>query len=92
MPNCSTNFTSFFMAHDSEVVLPTELQYGSSRVQAYHPVEVEQVRQDTIDILEESRDITIARLVRYQQTLLRYLARRVHHRVFQVGDLVLHRV
>jgi hypothetical protein len=32
MPNRSTNFTPFVMLYGLEVVLPTELQYGSSRV------------------------------------------------------------
>jgi hypothetical protein len=32
----------FFMAYGVEVMLPTELQYRSPRVQAYQPIEVEQ--------------------------------------------------
>jgi hypothetical protein len=44
MPNMSTNFTPFFMVFGSEVVLPSELWYGSPRVQAYQLVEAEQVR------------------------------------------------
>jgi hypothetical protein len=43
-PNRSTNFTPFFMVYGSEVVLPTKLQYGSPRVQAYQLVEVMQAR------------------------------------------------
>jgi hypothetical protein len=31
-PNRSTNFTPLFMVYASEVVLPSELQYGSRRV------------------------------------------------------------
>jgi hypothetical protein len=57
------------MVYCSEVVLPSELQYGSPRVQSYQPVEVKQARQDVIDILKELRDIAIARSTRYQQTL-----------------------
>jgi hypothetical protein len=49
------------MMHSSEVVLPTELQYGSHSVQGYKPVEVEQAWQEIIDLLKESRDITITR-------------------------------
>jgi hypothetical protein len=35
------------MVYDLEVVLPSELQYESSRVHAYHSVEAEQAQQDT---------------------------------------------
>jgi hypothetical protein len=80
------------MVYGSEAILPTELQYGSPKVQAYQPIEDEQVRQDTVDLLKESRDIIVARLVGYQQTLWWYHARKVHPRAFQVGDLVLRRV
>jgi hypothetical protein len=72
-----------------EVVLPTELQYGSPKVQAYQPIEVEQARQYDIDLLEESRDIAVVRSDGYQQTLRWYHARRVHPRAFLLGDLIL---
>jgi hypothetical protein len=57
------------MVYRAEAVLPIKLQYRSHRVQAYQPIEAEQSRQDAIDLLKESRDITITRLARYQQTL-----------------------
>jgi hypothetical protein len=66
------------MVYDSEAVLPSELQYESPRVQAYQLVEAEQEQQDVIDLLEESRDITVVRSARYQQTLWPYHAQRVH--------------
>jgi hypothetical protein len=50
-------------------VLPSKLQYRSPWVPAYQPVEVEHAGQDTVDLLEESRDIVIARSARYQQML-----------------------
>jgi hypothetical protein len=34
-------------------------------VQAYQPAEAKQARQDIIDLLEESKDIIVVRLVRY---------------------------
>jgi hypothetical protein len=56
------------MVYGAEVVLPTELQYGSPRVQAYQPIQVEQAQQDAIDLFKESRDITVTRSAEYQQT------------------------
>jgi hypothetical protein len=80
------------MVYGSKVVLPSELQYESPRVQTNQPVKVEQAWQDVIDLLEESRDIVLVRSARYLQTLRRYHARRVHSQAFQVGDIGLHRV
>jgi hypothetical protein len=54
------------MVYGTEAVLPTELQYGSPRVWAYQPDEAEETRKDTIDSLEESRDITVTKLAGYQ--------------------------
>jgi hypothetical protein len=35
MPNRPTSFTPFFMVYGAEVLLPTDLQYGSPRVRTY---------------------------------------------------------
>jgi hypothetical protein len=57
------------MVYGSDAMLPSKLQYGSSMVQAYQPDEAEQAWHDSVDLLEESRDVAIARSARYQQTL-----------------------
>jgi hypothetical protein len=49
------------MVYGAEVVLPTKLQYGSPRVRAYQLDVTEEARKDTIDLLIESRDVTITR-------------------------------
>jgi hypothetical protein len=69
MPNRSTNFTPLFMVYGVEAVLPTELQYGSPKVWASQPDAAEEAQKHTIELLEESRDITVARLAGYQQAL-----------------------
>jgi hypothetical protein len=70
----STNFTPFCMVYGSEVVLPTELQYGFPTVQAYQPNEVEHAQRDAVDLLEESRDVVVIRSARYQQMVWLYHA------------------
>jgi hypothetical protein len=49
------------MVYGAEVVLPTDLQYGSPRVWAYQSDATEDARKDAIDLLEESKDTTIIR-------------------------------
>jgi hypothetical protein len=74
MPNRSTGFTLFFMVYGAEAVLPTDLQYGSPRIQAYQPDTIKEAQKDAIDILKESRDTTVIRSARYQQALRCYHA------------------
>jgi hypothetical protein len=67
--NRATNLTPFFMLYGEEAMLPTELQYGSPRVQAYQPDVIKEVQKDSIDLLEESRGIAITRSATYQHAL-----------------------
>jgi hypothetical protein len=78
MPNRSTNFTPFFMVYGVEAVLPTDLQYGSPRIQADQSGAAKEARKDAIDLLEESRDTAIIRSAGYQQALRWYHTCRVH--------------
>jgi hypothetical protein len=45
--------------------------------------------QDVVDLLDEARDIALARTAVYQQAIRNYHSRRVRTRGFSVGDLVL---
>jgi hypothetical protein len=80
------------MVHGSKAVLPTDIDYGSPRVQT-HTEEGNQVTlEDIIDQLDEARDVALQHSARYQQALWCYHERNVRSREFQVGDLVLRRV
>jgi hypothetical protein len=45
--------------------------------------------QDAVDLLDEARDIALARTAVYQQAIQNYHSRRVRNRSFDVGDMVL---
>jgi hypothetical protein len=85
----STGFSLFFLIYGVEAILPTDLEYGSPRTKAYVDQSNQTSRKDSLDQLEEARDVALLHSVRYQQSLRRYHARRVRPRGFQVGDLVL---
>jgi len=85
----ATGFTPFFMVYWSEAVLPTDLEYGSPRVQAYDEDSCKTFQEDTLDQLDEARDVALLHSAKYQQALRRYQARRVRGRAFQISDLVL---
>jgi transposase InsO family protein len=88
-PSRATGFTPFFLVYGAEAVLPTDLEYGSPRTRAYNDRSNQTNREDSLDQLEEARDMTLLHSARYQQSLRRYHARGVRSRDLQVGNLVL---
>ena len=66
--------------------------HDSPRVQAYVESDAEEVRQDSLDLLEEEREIALQRSTIYQQKLRQYHSRKVRPREFREGDLVLCKV
>jgi hypothetical protein len=56
---------------------------------AYVEEDAEKALADAQDLLDEARDIALARLVVYQQSLSNYHSRQVRGRSFEPGDLVL---
>jgi hypothetical protein len=87
-PSRATGFSPFFLVYGVEAILPTDLEYGSPRTKAYDDQSNQTNREDSLDQLEEARDVALLHSARYQQSLRRYHARRVQPRGFQVGDLV----
>jgi len=63
------------MVYGSEAVLPTDLEYGSPRVQAYDKNSYKTFQDDALDQLDEVKDVALLRSAKYQQALRRYHAR-----------------
>ena len=62
---------------------------NAPRVELFSEEEAEQARQDTVDLLEEEREMALILSTIYQQDLRRFHARNIRGRAFQEGDLVL---
>ena len=77
------------MVYGAEAVLPSDIIHDSPRVRMYEEREAEIDRQDSLDTLEEERDIAKARSAFYQQQACRYQSREVRAKTYNVGDLVL---
>ena len=89
--NRSIGFIPFFLAYGAEAVLPFDLEHGTPRVKAFDRDRAMEAQQDTVDLLEETREMTVICSARYQQTLHRYHERKIRGRILEVGDLVLRR-
>ena len=70
-------------------MLPTDLEYGSLRLKAYQKQQNQQAHEDSLDQVDEARDVALLHSARYQQSLRRYQAQRVRRRDLNKGDLVL---
>ena len=53
------------MVYEAEAVLPSDIRHDSPRVAAYVEDDNEKARQDSLDLLDEERDIAAARTVIY---------------------------
>jgi hypothetical protein len=79
----------FFMVYGSEAILLTDLEYGAPRVRAYDDQGNQAFLEDTVDQLEEVRDVALLHSTKYHQALRRYHHRHVRGQAFSIGDLVL---
>ena len=60
-PNRTTGYTPFFMVYGAEAVLPCDIIHDSPQVRMYEKREAELDRQDSLDALEEERDVAKGR-------------------------------
>jgi hypothetical protein len=79
-PSRATGFSPFFLVYGAETILPTDLEYGSPRTRAYGDRSNQTSREDSLDQLEEARDMALLHLARYQESLRRFHARGVRPR------------
>jgi hypothetical protein len=76
-PSRATGFTPFFLVYGAEAILPTDLAYGSPRVQGYDEGANQQTRENSLDQLDEARTVALMHSARYQQALRRYQAQKI---------------
>jgi hypothetical protein len=82
-------FTPFFLVNGAEAVLPTDLEYGSPKVKSYDEGANQRALEDSLDQLDEACTAALMHSARYQQALRQCQARKIRHREFHEGDLVL---
>ena len=88
-PSRATGFIPFFFVYGVEAILPTDLEYEPPRLKAYQEQQNQQVHEDSLDQVDEARDVALLHSARYQQSPRRYQAQRIQRRDLNKGDLVL---
>ena len=68
-PSQATGFGPFFLVYGAEAILPTDLEYGSPRLKAYQELQSRQAHEDSLDQVDEARDVALLHLARYQASL-----------------------
>ena len=81
--------TPFSLTYGSEAVVPTELGLPTYRVTTFDEQSNEEAVRGELDLVEEKREQAYLRMAAYKQKAAQYYNRRVKHRSFQIGDLVL---
>jgi hypothetical protein len=87
-----TGETPFRLTYGTEAVIPVEIGLTTWRTNHYDEVTNDDQLRSNLDLVDEVRDQAEARTKVYQQRMARYYDRRVKHREFKVGDLVLRKV
>ena len=91
----STGATPFSLVYGMEAVLPVEVQIPSTRVLQDAELGEDdwiQTRLDQINLIDEKRLASICHGQIYQKRMIRAFNKKVKHRVYQVGDLVVKRI
>ncbi|XP_075665816.1 uncharacterized protein LOC142635564 [Castanea sativa] len=84
--------TPFRLAYGSEAVITAEVELTSYRVENYDESRNDEAMRLQLDLVDEVKENTEQRLVRYQDLMVKHYNSKVRHRDFQVGDLILRKV
>uniref|UniRef100_A0A2N9G648 Uncharacterized protein n=1 Tax=Fagus sylvatica TaxID=28930 RepID=A0A2N9G648_FAGSY len=87
-----TGETPFRLTYGTKAVIPVEIGLTTWRTNNYDEVTNDDQLRSNLDFVDEVRDQAEARTRIYQQRMARYYDRRVKHREFKIGDLVLRKV
>ena len=84
--------TPFRLTFGTKAVIPVEIRLTSFRTNRYDEESNYSQLRLNLDLLDEARDRAKVKLKAYQQRMTHYYDRRVKHKEFEMGDLVLRKV
>jgi hypothetical protein len=87
--NRATRDTLFNLVYGADVVLPPVIYLESTRVTYFNVEDQAKTRELDSNLLEEKRNIALANIQKYQESLKRYYNKSVVQRKLNIGDSVL---
>jgi hypothetical protein len=87
--NRATRDTLFNLVYGADVVLPPVIYLESARVTYFNVEDQAKTRELDSNLLEEKRNIALANIQKYQESLKRYYNKSVVQRELNIGDSVL---
>jgi hypothetical protein len=87
--NWATKDTPFHLVDGADVLLPPEIFLKSALVAHFNEENQAEERELDSNLLEKKRNITLANMWKYQESLKRYYNKSVVLRELDIGDLVL---
>ncbi|RDX98920.1 Tf2-6, partial [Mucuna pruriens] len=91
-PHSTTRETPFRLTYGSEAVIPVEIGEPSPRTALFNPTANEEELRTNLDLLQETREIAHIKEYVVKARAARKYDRRMIHRDFQEGDLVLRKI
>jgi hypothetical protein len=79
----------FNLVYGADAVLPSESYLESTRVTHFSAEDQAKARELDSNLLEERRNMTLANVQKYQESLKRYYNKSIVQREFNIEDLVL---
>ena len=80
------------MTYGSEDMIPLETRFQTLRRSLFDPDSNDQLLQESLDLIDERREVAMVQLAHYQQKLKQGYNMGVKVRLLTLGDLVLRRV
>ncbi|XP_058217410.1 uncharacterized protein LOC131328484 [Rhododendron vialii] len=91
-PQTATGETPYSLAFGAEAVVPIEVELLNYRTTSIDHQENQKDLRAELDLLEETRETTMAKIAVYQQRMVKYHEAQVRPRSFRTGDLVLRKL
>ena len=92
MPRRSIGETPFSMTYGAEVVIPLESGFPTLRTDQFDVEENNCLLLDSLDVVEERREVTMVKMSYYQQKLKQGYDKGVKSKPLALGNLVLRKM
>lgn len=88
----ATRETSYSLTFNFEAVISVEIGVSTLKVSHFNAQDNKFFIRNNLDLFKEKKDQVLVKMIAYQQKVPKFYNKRIHHREFKTGDLVLRKV